>query len=278
MAWSSHAPGPSMYLILLAFAVTQLQLPADATPRCQQEEDAQLIGQEYDEDLQDLQLLQLGLTLHRGGSDSNSTDTLASIPVDPSLPLQLKHQTVTAEDLEKAHEESLKMQNPLIRGMLRNAVSADLGADPNALEPTQRAPMNAAEWLSFVDEDPRKGIVKGTIRLGPAYNQSDVTHYNLFWASNGIAIGDLIASLPTGIEEYDLHSGTSKEKSTKLYSGIWHRRTKSDDGVALPAKANQLIVFTSNRAGMSAKGVTTDVYDWWQPPLDKLLKNLPHIR
>jgi len=278
MAWSSHAPGPSMYLILLAVAVTQLQLPADADAQflCE-EEDTQLMGQEYDEYLQDLQLLQLGLTLHRGGSDSNSTDTLASIPVDESLPLQLKHQKVTAEDLEKAHEESLKMQNPMISGMLRNAVSAELGADPNALEQMQRVPMNAADWVSFVDEDPRKGMVKGTIHVGPAHNQSDVTHYNLFWASNGTAIGDLIASLPIGIEEYDLH-GEMPKQSTEMYSSIPKRRSQSNDGVALPAKANQLIVFTSNSAGMSAKGVTTDVYDWWQPPLDKLLNRLPHFR
>mmetsp|Transcript_87314 Transcript_87314/g.154767 ORF Transcript_87314/g.154767 Transcript_87314/m.154767 type:complete len:262 (+) Transcript_87314:69-854(+) len=257
MAWPRQVPGLSI-LISIAFAA-QVHLLADAARLVLHnsfDEDGAFMAQDEDEHPEELRLLQLGLTLHR--SVQRSVETSGNLTVDPSLPLQLKHQKLTSTDLEKAAEEYFKQQNPMISGMLRNAdLEASLGADPTALDQAGAVPLNDAESISFVDEDPKRGLVKGTIHIQQASNQSDVTHYNVYWACNHTAIGSLLVALPKGVYYHHLHS-----------------ESNPDDGVPLPQTANQLIVFTSNRAGMSTKGVTTDVFDWWQPPLGELLKHV----
>eukprot|EP00913_Durusdinium_trenchii_P001109 g1017.t1 len=99
-------------------------------------------------------------------------------------------------------------------------------------------PQHKAEWIQFSDEDPRKGFVKGMIQVGPAANESDISHYYIFWASNKRLL-NLIICLPKGIYEHHLGEG--------------------QEGVPIPPGANQLVVKTSNAAGMMEAGVSTSV-------------------
>ncbi|CAE8656912.1 unnamed protein product, partial [Polarella glacialis] len=98
--------------------------------------------------------------------------------------------------------------------------------------------------------------VHGHILITPAADESDVTHYNIFWASNRTA-RTLIRSVARGITSYHLHDPVDHSK-----------------GVKIPAGVNQLMVKTSNSLGMMQDGVTVDIWDYWQPAFTSLLKGL----
>mmetsp|Transcript_85605 Transcript_85605/g.135804 ORF Transcript_85605/g.135804 Transcript_85605/m.135804 type:complete len:114 (+) Transcript_85605:466-807(+) len=98
-------------------------------------------------------------------------------------------------------------------------------------------------------------VIPGSPDPSTMRNESDVTHYNIFWASNQSTM-DLIIALPKGIYQHHLSDSDGM-------------------GVALPVAANQLVVKTSNAAGlMDGPGVWTSVFDIWRPPLKQLLKGL----
>ena len=80
--------------------------------------------------------------------------------------------------------------------VLASEMVNDLGG--GSLRATWLPPHHRAAWIHFSDEDPRKGYVKGLIEIGAAGNESDVSHYSIFWASNHSTM-DLIVALPKGI-------------------------------------------------------------------------------
>lgn len=222
-------------------------------------------------DAGDLRLLQVKLSLQRSETADDGTWKASVVAaaaqsaqsaqtggvVSTSLPqLQMRYQKVSPADLAWAAKEKAIKQDAL-----REIVAADVeissGLGSNVGGEGMARPEHHAEWIQFSDEDPRKGFVKGTIEVGPAANESDVTHYNIFWASNQSTM-DLIIALPKGIYQHHLAS----ESDGTL-------------GVPIPAGANQLVVKTSNAAGiMDGPGVWTSVFDIWRPPLKQLLKGL----
>ncbi|CAE8635001.1 unnamed protein product, partial [Polarella glacialis] len=132
-----------------------------------------------------------------------------------------------------------------------------LGASGEALvDPAHGHPAHKARAVTFADLDPLKSMVHGHILITPAADESDVTHYNIFWASNRTA-RTLIRSVARGITSYHLHDPVDHSK-----------------GVKIPAGVNQLMVKTSNSLGMMQDGVTVDIWDYWQPAFTSLLKGL----
>lgn len=217
----------------------------------------------------DLRLLQVRLSLQRFDISGRQNETGTTVVpvlqnhVSTTLPqLQIRYQNVLPEDLAWTAEQ---LHGP--KDALRDVVASEVtlsnalgvatpGESPGGGVPLKR-PEHSAEWIQFSDEDPRKGYVKGHIQVGPALNETDVTHYNIFWASNSSTI-ELIVALPKGIYEHQLAS----EINDQL-------------GVRIPPGANQLVVKTSNAAGtMDGPGTATSVFDFWRPPLHQLLKGL----
>eukprot|EP00438_Fugacium_kawagutii_P024150 Skav213835 [mRNA] locus=scaffold315:132219:140359:+ [translate_table: standard] len=208
----------------------------------------------------DLRLLQVKLSLQRSEDHSAwkaDVHTAQTSMVSTSLPqMQIRYQNVSQEDLAwTADHNSMKQDalHEIVAGDVETSALGSLGGEAGVARPQHRA-----EWIEFSDDaDPRRGFVKGDIQVGPATNESDVSHYNIFWASNDTTL-DLIIALPKGIYQH-------------------HLASELDDtmGVQLPLGANQLIVKTSNAAGlMDGPGVATAVFDIWRPPLNQLLKGL----
>ena len=196
----------------------------------------------------ELRLLQLGLILQRVNPQAANTDA-----TNHSLwtPFQQRYVHVPEQDLAWAESQAAE-QNPLLEV---DELSSTLGAmrSPRSFP---EIPKHRAAWIDFTDQDPVKGMVMGDIRIGAAADESDVTHYNIFWASNGTVM-DFIAALPIGTYMHQLHASADTAK-----------------GVRIPKAANQMIVLTSNAAGMMDKGVSVPVFDHWRPPFKRLLKGL----
>lgn len=177
------------------------------------------------------------------------------------MPLQLQYQRVTQEDRAISSRQTPELKHPLLDAISHVSTNDDdltaaLGAANSGNKSASALPTSTAEWITFRDQDPAKGIVIGDIEIGQATNESDISHYNIFWAANSTALG-LIVSLPKGFYLHHLHNPLN----SKL-------------GVQIPHGANQLMVLTSNSAGMMPKGATTDIFDFWEPPINELLKGL----
>ena len=219
----------------------------DAAPpeilECFQAEEDSFVGAE-------LRLLQLGLRLQR--ADPQRANGSRTGQEEPSVwtPFQQRYVQVPTEDLMWAARQS-QQQNPLLAV---DELSGTLGS----VSPRRfgRIPDHKATWIQFTDHDPTHGLVMGDIEIGPAHDESDVTHYNIFWASNGTVM-DFIAALPIGTYMHHLHARADVTK-----------------GVPIPKLANEMLVFTSNTAGMMNKGVAVSVFDFWRPPVPRLLKGL----
>ena len=101
---------------------------------------------------------------------------------------------MSAEDLAWSRDRAVTRSGPLVE-VLASEMVDDLGG--GSLGTTWLPPHHRAEWIHFSDEDPRKGVVKGLIEIGAAANESDISHYSIFWASNHSTM-ELIVALPKG--------------------------------------------------------------------------------
>ncbi|OLP81573.1 hypothetical protein AK812_SmicGene49094 [Symbiodinium microadriaticum] len=199
----------------------------------------------------ELRLLQLGLTLQR--ADRQEQESTPGENRNPrNRPFQQRYVQLSTEDLLWARRQAAQ-QNPLLA---IDELTNSLGGMSAGRRGFSRVPEHKAGWIAFTDHDPTQGFVMGDVQIGPAQDESDVTHYNIFWASNGTVM-DFIVALPLGTYVHSLHA-----------------RADEGRGVPIPTSANEMLVFTSNTAGMMDKGVAVSVFDHWQPPVPKLLKGL----
>ena len=198
----------------------------------------------------ELRLLQVGLTLQRAELQTQLKPKVAN--KTSQTPFQQRYVQVPTEDLAWARQQSTQT-NPLLSV---DELTSSLGGMGTGWHGFGRIPEHRAEWIAFTDYDPTRGFVMGDIQIGPAQDESDVTHYNVFWASNGTVM-DFIVALPLGSYVHHLHAQADDKK-----------------GVPIPKSANEMFVFTSNSAGMMDKGASVSVFDHWQPPVPRLLKGL----
>eukprot|EP00933_Yihiella_yeosuensis_P053315 TRINITY_DN51538_c0_g1_i1.p1 TRINITY_DN51538_c0_g1~~TRINITY_DN51538_c0_g1_i1.p1 ORF type:complete len:289 (+),score=61.53 TRINITY_DN51538_c0_g1_i1:152-1018(+) len=230
------------------------------------EEDEEVSG------LYNLQLLQVGHKLHRRSlAQIGSTEGIAEVEAGKSKdqPLQLRYQRVTKEDIA-SFARSEEQRTSKIPYQKKVSAEEDLGSDPDTVNGLlgsmakledfrdTKTPAHKAEGLRFTDEDPRQGFVKGFIQIVPSSNETDVDHYNIYWAANNSAL-EFIATVPAGASYYNLHG-----------------RNGSEYGVKMPKGANQLMVFSANKHGSMQYGQTEDVYDWWGPSIKVFFKGLLH--
>ena len=101
-------------------------------------------------------------------------------------------------------------------------------------------PTNAAAGVSFTDSDPTVGEIQGTVTITKATDESDVTHYVLYWGSS------------TTVKQ----SATPIDTIIKTGSDVTH--TFAAD-TAIPGGATHLLVFTKNAGGEMTAGVSTGI-------------------
>ena len=101
-----------------------------------------------------------------------------------------------------------------------------------------RPPTHAPASLTFRDEDPVKGSASGSLKIGKAPDESDVTSYKLYWGGAGGARLASIATLPK----------SGMDLAYALAAPI-------------PAGATDLLVFSANEAGEMGTGPSAAIGD-----------------
>lgn len=218
----------------------------------------------------DLRLLQTSFALHRrsqhssesnGGQSDVPENDLQADEVD--LPLQLRYQRNPADTQTGNSATDLRLQSGSIPNEAPTGNHAQIEHLMKLLRPrlfnnsaSESIPAHPAQGISFADEDPVKGEVKGMVAITPAVDEKDISHYNLYWASNNTA-KQLIASLPAGSYNWQLDDPLNHERGVKIPDGM-----------------NQLMVITSNVHGSMHQGVSVDIFDYWEPSVDHLLHGL----
>jgi hypothetical protein len=102
-------------------------------------------------------------------------------------------------------------------------------------------PQNNASSLSFIDEDKQAGEISGDILIGKADDESDITHYNLYWGKYSF--------LPLGWPFAELE----KSGSDLVYT--------LNSNTIIPAEINYIMVVTRNGSGEMNNGLSIEIID-----------------
>lgn len=108
------------------------------------------------------------------------------------------------------------------------------------------APLHAAAGISFTDTNSVGRKLAGTVSLSKASNESDVTHYNLYWGSSATdKVGDspIVSIAKTGS----------------------HLSYELPEDFSWPENATHFLVRTSNEGGEMAAGVSVKIIDLGVP-------------
>lgn len=99
-------------------------------------------------------------------------------------------------------------------------------------------PMHLPTFIAFDDQDPRQGYVDGNVLIGRALDESDITNYDLYWATSaGIKVAPI--------------AGISKLQADLSYTLT----------TAVPNGANVLALSSSNDVGDMSANLHTDPAD-----------------
>lgn len=104
-------------------------------------------------------------------------------------------------------------------------------------------PVNKAVSITFVDVDPSAGEISGTATITPALDESDITHYALYWGSDA-------TTKVSGIEAI-----TFLEKTGLALTYVFSEDT------SLPTGTTYLVVLTKNATGEMTEGISVAIYD-----------------
>ncbi|CAJ1423652.1 unnamed protein product [Effrenium voratum] len=103
-------------------------------------------------------------------------------------------------------------------------------------------PVDPAQSISFLDEDLSLGVIGGTIEIGAALLETEIskylTQYGIYWADASQQPISLIAELAPGDYNYSVALGTAK-----------------------PSQAQYLLVLTGNEHGYMSSGASTALVD-----------------
>jgi len=128
------------------------------------------------------------------------------------------------------------------------------------------APKYPATGLTFTDEDLDQQQLAGTITISRALSEEDLTHYHLYWGSNGstkLNNNTIVKLGKTGSDlTYVLPANTARPSSA-LYFLVFTYNSygEMDNGSSLyitdfgiPTNAPQAVAFTDTKGGPSIKG------------------------
>src|SRR5690606_13118466 len=104
-------------------------------------------------------------------------------------------------------------------------------------------PQNAAVSLAFTDTDSTAGFINGSLLISKASDESDVTHYEIYWGqddSTKLDGEDAIGALEATGDDLSYNFGESTE---------------------IPANATHFLVFTRNTFGEMATGTSLLIID-----------------
>jgi len=104
------------------------------------------------------------------------------------------------------------------------------------------APINAAQAVTFIDVDTDGGEVEGSVTIVKATDESDVTHYTLYWGS----------------DESTKLSDTAIAEITASDANLTHSFSANTE---VPSGATHLLVFTKNDVGEMTTGVSVTIED-----------------
>ncbi|CAJ1360562.1 unnamed protein product [Effrenium voratum] len=99
-------------------------------------------------------------------------------------------------------------------------------------------PVDPAQSISFLDEDLSLGVIGGTIEIGAALLETEISKYGIYWADASQQPISLIAELAPGDYNYSVALGTAK-----------------------PSQALYLLVLTGNEHGYMSSGASTALVD-----------------
>jgi len=116
---------------------------------------------------------------------------------------------------------------------------------PPKSEEESTVPIHAAVSIAFTDRDPKEGILEGDITIAKASDESDITHYVLYF---GTQSGKLNHSVLTTLEKTGNDLTFSIRKDTPI-----------------PSKATHLWVFTKNANGEMSNGVSEVIKEFGAP-------------
>ena len=105
-------------------------------------------------------------------------------------------------------------------------------------------PINAATSMSFTDGDSDGGEISGTLTITKSSDESDLTHYVLYWGSDSST----------------KQSGTAITTIAKTGSNVTHNFS-ADTPIPTSPAATHLLVFTKNADGEMATGVSVAITD-----------------
>jgi hypothetical protein len=115
-------------------------------------------------------------------------------------------------------------------------------------------PVHAPTSVTFRDEDPTEGNVSGTVKIGRASDESDVSTYNLYWGSSATAKLASITSLPkTGADLAYLLVGRVQPGATDLLAFTANEYGEMPTGVSV-ASIDNFPVFTNIAASAGLTG------------------------
>jgi hypothetical protein len=105
-------------------------------------------------------------------------------------------------------------------------------------------PLNGASSIGFTDTDSIGGKLAGDVAIGKAADESDVSYYVLYWASN------VATKLSDSAAPIVILPRTGSNLLSPLIAGT-----------AKPARATHLLVFTKNKFGEAENGVSVRIVD-----------------
>eukprot|EP00746_Dinoflagellata_sp_MGD_P162302 gnl/MRDRNA2_/MRDRNA2_89804_c0_seq1.p1 gnl/MRDRNA2_/MRDRNA2_89804_c0~~gnl/MRDRNA2_/MRDRNA2_89804_c0_seq1.p1 ORF type:complete len:239 (-),score=37.11 gnl/MRDRNA2_/MRDRNA2_89804_c0_seq1:37-753(-) len=122
-------------------------------------------------------------------------------------------------------------------------------------------PRHSASYLEFVDDDFTPGNLSGTIRIGMAADEADVTWYSLYWGQNDqkLPTSPLIQAIPKAGHDLEYRLGSLK--------GGPMEGSANEDGPSIgsrdiPRGATHLLVYTSNqRGGEQSQPIVEEIVD-----------------
>ncbi len=112
---------------------------------------------------------------------------------------------------------------------------------------TGYAPINTASSISFTDTDPDTSQISGTVVIGRAANETDITHYSLCWGTD--------ANTTSGSAITEIHV-----ESSLMYNFA--------NNTSVPAGTKHLIVKTKNSIDEMGNGISCSLIDNRPPPTD----------
>ncbi len=121
------------------------------------------------------------------------------------------------------------------------------------------APRNAPAAISFKDENPRGGVVQGTVEVLPAIFNSDITFYVLYWAT---ADGQALPDVPA-IAYMSNRDGSSDRTSDCRFEADQFKCLLG--ATAIPSGATHLLARSGSQGGEKAEGALFPIFDYGVP-------------